>query len=59
MCYYSCPRCDCDFEAPCWDSVACPQCDNEYYCSEECFEDYSDCWMNVEWEDYEKWMKNQ
>ncbi len=47
-----CPRCKEEFEAEDWVSGECPKCDNEYYFEEDCLEDYSDCWMTIEWEYY-------
>jgi peptide subunit release factor 1 (eRF1) len=49
---YECPVCETEFEAPSWESGKCPKCGNKYEIDEMCTEDYSDCWMIVEWEKY-------
>jgi Zn finger protein HypA/HybF involved in hydrogenase expression len=49
---YTCGWCDHEFEAPSWEAGTCPECGNKYYSTENCTEDYSDCWEEVEWE---KW----
>ena len=48
----TCPVCKTEFEAEIWESDECPSCGNEYYFDEICTEDYSDCWMTIEWENY-------
>lgn len=49
-----CIYCDIEFEGELYESGNCPQCGTEYYWDEFCTEDYSDCWMTVEWEKYNK-----
>ncbi len=49
----TCPKCKTEFEAEIWDSGNCPSCNNEYSWDEQCTEDYSDCWITLEWEKYE------
>lgn len=44
-----CPFCDTEFEVESWDVGECPTCGEEYYWSEDCAEDYSDCWDSVYW----------
>ena len=48
----TCPVCETEFEADEWENGNCPKCDNEYYWTEDCTWDYSDCWTNLEWEKY-------
>lgn len=45
-----CPACRCDFTTARWESGACPRCGNEFVFWENCTQDYSDCWQEVEWE---------
>jgi peptide subunit release factor 1 (eRF1) len=49
-----CPVCKTEFEAVVdWgESGSCPKCGNEWSPDEVCNEDYSDCWMIIEWDRY-------
>jgi hypothetical protein len=44
-----CSVCDLDFEAYQWEDGECPNCGREYTWDEICDEDYTDCWVIVEW----------
>ncbi len=46
----NCPSCKAEFEAETWENGKCPTCGKKYYWTEECTEDYSDCWASLEWE---------
>lgn len=46
---YTCPDCQTEFEAEPWNEGECPNCKKRFYWSEECLEDYSDCWAVLEW----------
>lgn len=49
-----CPYCEIEFEGDDWEDGNCPQCKREYHLYEQCTEDYSDCWTEVEWEEEPK-----
>jgi primosomal protein N' len=47
-----CPRCDIYIPVTTeWESGECPGCKREFYWTEVCAEDYSDCWSEIYWED--------
>lgn len=49
--YIYCPFCKEMFDGEIWENGSCPLCHKEYYWTEECNEDYSECWANVDWEE--------
>jgi len=46
-----CPSCKTEFESEELVAGKCPNCGLKYQVSEDCLEDYSDCWTHVTWED--------
>lgn len=47
----TCPKCDIELEVEIWIPGFC-ECGNHYTWNEFCLEDYSDCWAEIEWEDW-------
>lgn len=45
----TCPKCGKEFEVDVWDDGAC-ECGNNYYFSEDCLDDFSDCWAVIDWD---------
>jgi hypothetical protein len=47
---YECGNCKTKFWAEIYGTGNCPECDTLYFWTEDCTEDYSDCWEYVYWE---------
>ncbi len=48
-----CPYCGECLEVETWEDGYCPNCHNSYKWEEYCTEDYSDCWAELNWGNYD------
>jgi hypothetical protein len=49
-----CPFCKDEFEYERWESGECPCCDEAFYWTEFCNEDFTDCWDEILWEAWDR-----
>jgi hypothetical protein len=54
-----CPFCEHEFEWEVWENGKCPKCGEEFYWSEDCTEDYSDCWDSLWWNKWDEERRNK